>query len=79
MDMETLITNLLTPQGFGSFIKIGLTAIMVLYTLYSFIVLRQVDLMIKSFTTTSAVLFKTLAWMHLGISILISFLAIITL
>jgi len=50
--------------------KIFFVAISILYAVFSFMVVRQVSLMNKSFTTSLHGFFTFLAWVHFFVSLL---------
>jgi len=51
-------------------VKIFFMAISVIYAIFSFMVVRQVSLMNKSFTTSLNAPFTFLAWVHFFVSLL---------
>ncbi|HLD51525.1 hypothetical protein A3K34_04395 [candidate division WWE3 bacterium RIFOXYC1_FULL_40_10] len=79
MTLIDVITNIATPGGFVTFIELIIVLVMGLYVLYSFIVLRQVDLMNKSLMTPEGSLFKLLGWFHFVSALIILFLGIMAL
>jgi flagellar biosynthesis protein FlhB len=76
--MTATITNIFTTQGFAGFIQFLLIILMIIYVLYSFISLRQVSLMNKSFSTPLAGLFSLLAVVNLVFAILLTAITIVT-
>jgi hypothetical protein len=75
--MEPITINIipfLNAQGFVKILDIGVFTIMVLYVIYAFIMIRQIDLMNRSFHTPLAGYFKLLGILHFLASVLIAFL-----
>ena len=68
------IINLFTVVGFTNFLGLLLKILIFLYAVCAFIVVRQVLLMNRSFTTPAALVFVILAYVHffaaLGLAIL---------
>ncbi|MBN1162810.1 hypothetical protein JXA34_03670 [Patescibacteria group bacterium] len=70
------IAKLFTVNGAVDVIEFFVFITMVIYTLLAFILTRQVKLMNRSFTTPYAPLFRTLALLHFGASILVATLTL---
>jgi hypothetical protein len=58
-------------------VKFGSIALLALYVLFSVVVIRQINLMVKTLTTEHDAALKTLAWVHLGVTVLLLLIAII--
>lgn len=58
-------------------IKVFFVAITAIYAIFSFMVVRQVGLMNKGFTTSLHGIFTFLAWAHFFVSVLAVFLVYI--
>ena len=61
---SNIISNLLSPAGILTLAKVAIIIIELIYLVFSFIVIRQVSLMNKGFTTYLSVLFTFLAFAH---------------
>lgn len=69
------IINLFTIEGFLQLVKWLIMLVEGAYFLFAIILIREVSLMNRSFKTEAAILFKFLAFAHLGataVAILIS-------
>ncbi|MBI2620945.1 hypothetical protein HYW61_01835 [candidate division WWE3 bacterium] len=62
--LSDFIVNLFTPRGFTNLVEILITAGIFLYAIFAFVVLRQVNLMNKSFTTRAAFVFTFISYAH---------------
>lgn len=63
------IENLFTPAGFYSLIGIAVKALLVVYVVFAFIVIRQLHLMNNSFKTPFALPLTFVSWVHFFISL----------
>lgn len=72
-----LIVPLLTAGEFVKFLRYGILIIMGLYVVYAFIMLRQIDLMNRSFHTPLAGFFKLLGYIHFLLALLVIFAGIL--
>ena len=61
---SNIISNLLSPAGILTLAKVAIIIIELIYLVFSFIVIRQVSLMNKGFTTYLSVFFTFLAFAH---------------
>ena len=64
-------------SAFDLVIKYGSVAVMLVYLLFAGVVVRQVNLMVKTFNTPHEEKIKFLGWTHMGIAILVLVLAIL--
>ncbi len=74
-----LIVSLFSPEGFSSLINILIVGIIVIYGIFSILVVRQVNLLNSSFKTDAAWFFTILSFVHLflaGALVVISILTI---
>ena len=58
------IINLISPQGLSSTIQFLVVVLEFVYLVFAFIVIFQVNLMNKTFTTSAAFFFSLLAFIH---------------
>jgi len=80
MDKTTdLIQSAFTMHDLFSFIGIVIIIIAFFYILYAFLITRQVKLLTRSFSSPIAGFFAGTAFIHLLLSALIAFLALISL
>lgn len=63
------ITTFITSDYFLSLIKFGILLILVFYAIFALIIVRQVDLMGKTFITNISPILKAFSIMHAGFAI----------
>lgn len=59
-----IISDLFTTEGFLSVIKVIILIVEFFYCIFAFIVVRQISLMNKTFSTILGFLFSLLSYMH---------------
>lgn len=59
-----LITSFIQSAYFLATIKIAILLILIFYAIFALIIIRQVDLMTKTFVTSISPLFRTFALIH---------------
>lgn len=64
-------------SAFNGVVKIGSIAVLIVYLLFAGVVVRQINLMVKTFNTSYESQIKLLGWIHLGVTILVLFVAVI--
>ncbi|EKD99582.1 MAG: hypothetical protein ACD_22C00230G0006 [uncultured bacterium] len=74
--ISNFIANLFTPAGFTDLLRFVVIIIEALYVIFSILVVRQVNLLNKSFKTESAGLFSMLSYVHLFLSFLLLLISI---
>lgn len=62
---------------FNIVIKFGSIAIMIVYVIFAFVVVRQIKLMVQTFSTAFDSKLTMLSWIHLGVAILVLILAFV--
>lgn len=66
---EAVITTFITSGYFLSFIKAGILLILIFYAIFALIIIRQVDLMGKTFVTGISPVLKAFSIIHAGFAI----------
>ena len=73
----------MTPDNVGSFVWLGMKLMTLvglgIYTVFAFVIVRQEQLMSKVIEAQSEKILSILAWLHLGISVVVFFLALLIL
>ncbi|OGC53742.1 hypothetical protein A3B64_01965 [candidate division WWE3 bacterium RIFCSPLOWO2_01_FULL_37_24] len=64
MDINNVLPQLFTLGGFVKLIEVLIVIIQIIYTVFAFLITRQVKLMNHSFHTDTSVVFGTIAWIH---------------
>jgi len=72
------VFNLFSPQGFSSLINLLVIIIELLYVLFALIVVRQVNLLNKSFKTDVGFVFVLFSFLHLLFAIGLVLISILT-
>lgn len=67
--LSGFIINLFSAQGFASLLNFLILIIEVLYVIFAVIVVRQVNLLNKSFKTDAGAIFMLFSYVHLIIAI----------
>lgn len=70
-----VITTFITSSYFLSIIKAGILLILIFYAIFAVIIIRQVDLMGKTFVTDISPVLKAFSIIHAGFAIGLIFLA----
>lgn len=63
--MDNLIISIFEPAGYIKLIQVLITSLIFLYTIFSFILVRQVKLLNSGLKTDAAFLFSVLSYAHL--------------
>ncbi|OGC48093.1 hypothetical protein A3A69_01555 [candidate division WWE3 bacterium RIFCSPLOWO2_01_FULL_37_15] len=64
MDINNVIPQLFTLDGFIKLIEFLIVIIQIIYCVFAFLITRQVKLMTHSFHTEASIVFGTVAWIH---------------
>ncbi len=64
-------------NAFNLIIKFGSIAVLFLYVIFSIIVIRQINLMVRTVETNYDAQLKILAWAHLAIAIVLLVIAMV--
>lgn len=67
-----------SAQGLGAFFEILLVGLMLVYVLFAFILVRQIRLMNKTFSTPLATRFRIAGIVHFLIAVVLTVLAILS-
>ncbi len=77
--MQPNLLDIFSAQGYMGLIQMLITILIALYAIYAFIIIRQVTLLNKSFTTDAAPLFKMTAVIHFFAALALLLVAILLL
>lgn len=77
--IQDLTVNLFTLAGFIQIMSYLITLSIGVYVIVAFIIIREVSLMNKSFSTPMAPLFKFIAYTHFLISVIVLLISILAL
>jgi hypothetical protein len=71
MEQSPEVTNLLNLINADLLVRIGLVAALVFYTIFAIFIVRQASLMAQVLHTRLSPLFKTFAYLHLILSLVV--------
>ena len=64
-------------SAFNLIIKFGSLTLLLVYLVFAVLVVRQIDLMVRTFSTPYEGRIRWLGWIHLGLSVGVLLLAVI--
>jgi hypothetical protein len=77
--LANFIVNLFTQKGFSSLINVLVIIIEILYVIFTLIVVRQVNLLNRSFKTDAGGIFIIFSYLHLLFAIGLVLISLLTL